>query len=49
MIRSNEIIRTELAGEGIECSWGFLKGMYYRILLEDKKGKTKFLASVDNV
>ena len=47
MIRSNEIIRTELAGEGIEDSWGFLKGMYRRIPLEDKNGKTKFLASVN--
>ena len=37
----------ELAGEGIEYSWGFLKGIYRRIPLEEKKGKTKFLESVD--
>lgn len=32
----------ELAGEGIEYSWGFAKKIFRRIPLIDKKGKVKF-------
>ena len=34
----------ELAGEGIEYTWGFLKSIYRRYPLEKKKGKTQFEA-----
>ena len=46
MVDKTPKFHAELAGEGIEYSWGFLKGKYRRLPLEDKKGKSKFLESV---
>jgi hypothetical protein len=37
----------ELAGEGIEYSWGITKGVYRRKPLKSKKGKESFKALVD--
>ena len=37
----------ELAGEGIEYSWGLTKGVYRRKPLRAKKGKESFKALVD--
>jgi hypothetical protein len=36
----------EMAGEGIEYSWGFAKNSYRRYAMEEKKSKEKFRASV---
>ena len=36
----------EVAGEGIEYTWAFAKNHYRRILLEQKRGKEKFMNSV---
>jgi hypothetical protein len=36
----------EIAGEGIEYSWGLAKNQYRKILLENKRGKEKFKQSV---
>lgn len=36
----------EIAGEGIEYSWGVVKSMYHKIHLSKKKGKKQF---IDNV
>jgi hypothetical protein len=36
----------KIAGEGIEYSWGCAKNYYCNLLLEDKRGKEKFLNSV---
>ena len=36
----------EIAGEGIEYSWGLAKNQYRKILLENKRGKEKFIQSV---
>jgi len=36
----------ELAGEGIEYSWGYSKGIYRRTPLSEKKGKSKFIQLV---
>ena len=36
----------ELAGEGIEYAWGCAKNYYRRLLLEKKKGRDNFIASV---
>ena len=48
------VIRTpkchpELAGEGIEYSWGFSKNKYRRFLIEAKSTKEKFIKSVKSV
>eukprot|EP00429_Kryptoperidinium_foliaceum_P042250 CAMPEP_0176121934 /NCGR_PEP_ID=MMETSP0120_2-20121206/61393_1 /TAXON_ID=160619 /ORGANISM="Kryptoperidinium foliaceum, Strain CCMP 1326" /LENGTH=95 /DNA_ID=CAMNT_0017456519 /DNA_START=685 /DNA_END=968 /DNA_ORIENTATION=+ len=37
----------ELAGEGIEYSWGFSKGLYRRQPLERKKKRAQFRKLVD--
>ncbi len=34
----------EMAGEGIEYSWGRAKSVYWRAKLADKKGKENFEA-----
>ena len=52
--RDVSIIRTpkchpELAGEGIEYSWGFAKNAYRKFLIERKSTKGKFLQSVKSV
>ena len=52
--RDVSVIRTpkchpELAGEGIEYSWGFAKNAYRRILMEHKSTKEKYLKSVKSV
>jgi hypothetical protein len=36
----------EIAGEGIEYSWALAKNHFHQILLEENRGKEKFLASV---
>jgi len=36
----------ELAGEGIEYTWGRAKGLYRKARLSDKKGKENFQALV---
>ena len=36
----------ELAGEGIEYSWGVAKSVYRKIRLENKKGKENFIQNV---
>ena len=36
----------EMAGEGVEYSWGCAKGLYRRLPLKDKKSKEKFRESV---
>jgi hypothetical protein len=36
----------ELAGEGIEYTWGHAKGLYRKARLSDKKGKENILALV---
>jgi len=37
----------ELAGEGIEYSWGYSKGVYRRAPLSDKKGRQNFFNLVE--
>ena len=39
----------ELAGEGIEYSWGFAKNFYRRLPICEKRTKDKFKASVSKV
>lgn len=39
----------ELAGEGIEYAWGFMKGRYCRIPLRQKKRKEDFESCVKKV
>jgi hypothetical protein len=36
----------EMAGEGIEYSWGYSKGLYRRMPLKEKKGRVKFVRLV---
>ena len=36
----------EIAGEGIEYSWGMAKGFYRRLPIKDKRDKKKFVESV---
>jgi len=38
----------ELAGEGIEYSWGYSKGVYRRAPLASKKGRNNFFELVDS-
>ena len=37
----------ELAGEGIEYTWGVAKSVYRKIKLIDKKGRTNFIENVE--
>jgi hypothetical protein len=37
---------TEIAGEGIEYSWGCAKNHYWRVVLDKKRGRDNFLRTV---